>query len=94
MAQLMLSVMGALAEFERAFIRDRQREGIALATQRRVVTVDQVRELQPRAQAGGAKTRLAKAFGISRETVYHTCDLAHEFSGHRVSSPESDGHCR
>ncbi len=34
MAHLMLSVMGAFAEFERALLRERQREGIALAKQR------------------------------------------------------------
>lgn len=35
MANLMLlSVMGAFAEFERALMRERQREGIALARQR------------------------------------------------------------
>ena len=34
MANLMLSVMGAFAEFERALIRERQREGIAVARQR------------------------------------------------------------
>ena len=34
MANLMLSVMGAFAEFKRALIRERQREGIALAKQR------------------------------------------------------------
>jgi DNA invertase Pin-like site-specific DNA recombinase len=34
MANLMLSVMGGLAEFERSLIKDRQREGIALAKQR------------------------------------------------------------
>ena len=33
-ATLMLSVMGAFAEFERALIKERQREGIALAKQR------------------------------------------------------------
>ena len=31
MANLMLSVMGAFAEFERALIKERQREGIAIA---------------------------------------------------------------
>jgi len=36
MANLMLSVMGAFAEFERALIRERQREGIVLAKQRGV----------------------------------------------------------
>ncbi|MDQ0871072.1 hypothetical protein QFZ70_003545 [Arthrobacter sp. V1I9] len=35
-ANLMLSVMGALAELERALIRERQREGISLAQQRGV----------------------------------------------------------
>lgn len=34
MASLMLSVMGAFAEFERALIHERQQEGIALAKQR------------------------------------------------------------
>ena len=34
MANLMLSVMGAFAEFERSLLRDRQREGVALAKQR------------------------------------------------------------
>jgi DNA invertase Pin-like site-specific DNA recombinase len=34
MADLMLSVMGAFAEFERSLIRERQKEGIVLARQR------------------------------------------------------------
>ena len=77
MAQLLLSVMGAFAEFERALICERQREGIALARQRgayqgrkRSLTPAQVAELTRRAAAGEAKTALATAFGISRETVY------------------------
>ena len=36
MSQLLLSVMGAFAEFERALIRERQREGIALAKKKGV----------------------------------------------------------
>ena len=77
MAQLLLSVMGAFAEFERALIRERQREGIALAKQRGVyqgrkqaLKRDQVRELQGRAQTGESKTKLARGFGISRDMVY------------------------
>lgn len=34
MANLLLSVMGAFAQFERALIGERQREGIALAKRR------------------------------------------------------------
>ena len=37
-APVLLSVMGDFAECERALIRERQREGIALAKQRGVVT--------------------------------------------------------
>ncbi len=77
MAQLMLSVMGAFAEFERALIRERQREGIALAKQRGVyrgrqksLRPEQVADLWARAQAGEKKAQLARLFGISRETVY------------------------
>lgn len=83
MAQLMLSVMGAFAEFERALIRERQREGIALAKKRGVykgrkkaLTAEQVQDVVKRAKAGESKTHLASAFGISRETVYHYLRLA------------------
>lgn len=77
MANLMLSVMGAFAEFERALIRERQREGIALAKQRgayrgrkKSLLPEQIAELRQRAVAGEQKTALAREFGISRETVY------------------------
>ena len=77
MANLMLSVMGAFAEFERALIRERQREGIALAKQRgayrgrkKALAPEQVAQLRRRAAAGEKKAQLAREFGISRETVY------------------------
>ena len=77
MANLLLSVMGAFAEFERELIRERQREGIAIAKQRgaykgrkKALSLDQVRELKGKAAAGENKTSLAKQFGISRETLY------------------------
>jgi len=77
MAQLMLSVMGAFAEFERALLRERQREGIVLAKQRgayrgrkKSLAPDQVAALRARAEAGAKKAPLAREFGISRETLY------------------------
>ncbi|WP_075790976.1 recombinase family protein [Massilia putida] len=77
MANLMLSVMGAFAEFERALIRERQREGIALAKQRgayrgrkKSLSSERVTELRARAGAGEQKAALAREFGISRETLY------------------------
>jgi DNA invertase Pin-like site-specific DNA recombinase len=77
MANLMLSVMGAFAEFERALIRERQREGIELAKQRgtyrgrkRSLDQGQIAEMKRRIEAGEAKAKVTRDFGISRETVY------------------------
>ncbi|MFF5794646.1 recombinase family protein [Paeniglutamicibacter sp. NPDC012692] len=77
MANLMLSVMGAFAEFERSLIKERQREGIALAKTRgvykgrtRALDPEKVSELVARAAAGIPKAQLARDYGLSRETVY------------------------
>ncbi len=77
MATLLLSVMGAFAEFERSLIRERQREGLALARQRgayrgrsRALNAEQVVQLRERAADGATKATLAREFGVSRETIY------------------------
>lgn len=79
MSKLMLSMMGAFAEFERALIRERQREGIALAKERGAfkgrkptLNAEKVAELVAKDKANGHKGRagLARDFGISRETLY------------------------
>jgi DNA invertase Pin-like site-specific DNA recombinase len=77
LANLMLSVMGAFAEFERALIKERQREGITLAKQRGVyrgrkksLSPQQINELKQAVAAGQKKAPLAKQWGISRETLY------------------------
>ena len=77
MAQLMLSVMGAFAEFERALIRERQREGIALAKQRgvykgrkRTLSPEQIDEIRSMLAQGLTKAAVARHFNISRETLY------------------------
>jgi len=77
MANLMLSIMGAFAEFERALLRERQREGIALAKQlgayrgrKKALSPEQVAELRRRVATGEQKAKLAREFGISRETLY------------------------
>lgn len=76
-ATLQLQMMGAFAQFERAMILERQREGIALAKQagkykgrRRALTAEQAGEARRKASAGASKTALAEEYGISRETLY------------------------
>ncbi|MBR0560507.1 recombinase family protein [Neokomagataea anthophila] len=75
--KLMLSVMGAFAEFERSLIRERQREGIALAKKRgayrgrkRVLSHEQVADILQRISDGETKAAIAREYGISRETLY------------------------
>jgi DNA invertase Pin-like site-specific DNA recombinase len=77
MANLLLSMLGAVAEFERALILERQREGIALAKgagkykgRKPTLSADSIMEICQRSAAGEKKTALAREFGVSRETIY------------------------
>lgn len=62
---------------ERALLRERQREGIALARRqgkyrggKKALNAEQVQQLRQRVQAGEPKAALARELGISRETLY------------------------
>ncbi len=84
MAQLLLNVMGSFAEFERALIRERQREGIALAKargrykgRRRALAPDQVAALAARLDAGATKAAMARELGLSRSTIHRYLRLRH-----------------
>lgn len=77
MNKLMLQMMGAFAEFERALIKERQREGIAKAKElgkqigrKKVLSDNQIKEIKDRISAGESKSALAKEFGIARQTLY------------------------
>ncbi|WP_414653612.1 MULTISPECIES: recombinase family protein [Idiomarina] len=89
MQKLMLSIMGSVAEFERAIILERQREGIALAKERgaykgRKPSVDREKVLELHRE-GVAKAQIAKRLGIGRATVYRILDEQAN-SGAEVSS--------
>jgi DNA invertase Pin-like site-specific DNA recombinase len=77
LSKLMFNMLGSFAEFERSLIRERQREGIALAKKAGVyrgrkpsLTAEQASDLRKRVAAGERKAGLAREFGISRETLY------------------------
>jgi DNA invertase Pin-like site-specific DNA recombinase len=61
-----------LHPFERALIHERQREGIALAKQRGAYKGRKkaVMQLRTRITAGISKAKVAREFGISRQTLY------------------------
>ena len=77
MQDLLFHVLASFAQFERAMIRERQREGIAAAKRegrklgrKKALTPEQERELCASATAGAKKKELAVRYGVSRPTVY------------------------
>lgn len=77
-SMLMLQIMGAVAQFERALILERQREGIAIAKAKggvykgRKPSLDAsgVAELQALVAQGIPKAQIAAKLRISRTTLY------------------------
>lgn len=77
MSNLLLSMLGAVAQFERDLLRERQREGIALAKQRGAyrgrkprLTLAQAREIERRIAAGERPTALMREYQIVKTTLY------------------------
>lgn len=76
MSRLILSMMGAFAEFERALIRERQREGQAAAKARGERTgrppklsPEEIAEIRRLAGEGVPKAELGRRFLVNRSTI-------------------------
>jgi DNA invertase Pin-like site-specific DNA recombinase len=82
MSKLLLNVMGAMAEFERELIKERQREGIAIAVAKgdvykgrvKSLKAAQVEELKAQVASGIPKATVARNLGISRKSLYNYLD--------------------
>lgn len=77
MSELMLTMLGAVATFERSMIKERQLEGVAIAKKAgkykgRKPSLDAatVAEIKEKAALGIPKTVLAREYGVSRQTLY------------------------
>jgi len=87
--RLMLTVLGAVAEFERALMLERQREGIAKAKRegkykgRKPTARAKAADVQQLREAGMTPTVIAAKLGISRASVYRI------MVGGGVSGPDS-----
>lgn len=76
--QLQLQIIGAVAEFERALIRERQREGIQKAKEEgkykrpkvKALAPDQIESIRQRKEAGESVASLAREYRVSRQTLY------------------------
>lgn len=76
-SQLMLTMLGAWAEFDYALIKERQREGIALAKARGaykgrkpMINDEKLSQIKQLLDQGETKAGVARQFNISRETLY------------------------
>jgi DNA invertase Pin-like site-specific DNA recombinase len=78
MAKLQLQILGAVSEFERSIIRERQSEGIAIAKAKGIykgrkakMTPEQyLGKINELIEKGMTKAAVARELGISRETLY------------------------
>ena len=77
MDNLTLAMLGAFAEFDCALIRERQKEGIAIARQsnnykgrKPVFTNEQQAEIKQMVANRYKVTEIAKKFNVSRATIY------------------------
>lgn len=77
MSTLLLSVIGSFAEFERALIKERQAEGIALAKKagkykgrKKALNEDQLIEIKSLLQLKVPKAEIARRFNVARKTLY------------------------
>ena len=77
MNNLLLNMLGAVAEFERSLIKERQREGIAIAKakgkykgRKPSLTPEQVKEVRTLKQAGETIAEIARRYNVSRPSIY------------------------
>lgn len=74
--EFMLTILAAVAQLERATIRERQAEGIALAKKKGTydrapkLTPEQIADARQRISEGVPKAKVARDMGVSRQTLY------------------------
>jgi len=87
--RLLFNVLGMVAEFKADFIRDRTREGMAIAKaagklrgRKPKLTASQAKHLVQLHRSGAHTTsEIAELFGIARSTVYRAIQRAADFGG-------------
>lgn len=77
--ELQLHIIAAVAQFERALILERQREGIAIAKRtgkynnvgrKPVLSPEQIEAVRSKLKNGARVSDVAKEYGVSRQTIY------------------------
>ncbi|WP_336853836.1 recombinase family protein [Sinomonas albida] len=80
-AEFQLSVLGAVAQLERAIIKERQSDGIRAAKERGVykgrakaLKPEQLEEARQKLADGDTKAAVARYFGVDRSTLYRSLE--------------------
>jgi DNA invertase Pin-like site-specific DNA recombinase len=88
MNELMLTMLGAFAQFERSIMLERQREGIAIAKakgkykgRKSSLTNEQMQEMKVDFNNGMKKTEIAEKYGVTRSYVYQLVKKNHHGLG-------------
>ena len=85
--EFMLTILAAVAQLERATIRERQAEGIALAKKKGIydrspkLGAEQVSVARQRVSEGVPKAKVARDLGISRQTLYAALSGSGKYAG-------------
>ena len=76
-SRLILSIMGSVAEFERALLKERQAEGIEIAKKagkysgrKKSLSPDQLTDIMERVSRNESKSQIARDYNITRVTLY------------------------
>ncbi|PRZ18698.1 recombinase family protein [Nesterenkonia sandarakina] len=91
--RLVLSIFGAIAEFQRKVIREQQAEGIAVAKRTGkyakpgALSVEQVAQAEALVSQGIPKAEVARRLGVGRETLRTALNRA----GAYASMPKAEG---
>jgi DNA invertase Pin-like site-specific DNA recombinase len=99
-SMLLFGILGSFAQFERSLIRERQKEGIAIAKAKGVykgrkpkMTDEQVNKMRDMVLNGVSKSEVARRFNINRDTVYsylHTASHHNDSAGFSINQSESN----
>lgn len=86
--EFMLTILAAVAQLERATIRERQAEGIALAKKKGVydrspkLDAEQISVARQRVSEGVPKAKVARDLRVSRQTLYSALSGSGRYAAH------------
>ncbi len=78
---LYLNIIGAVAQFERALINERIREGVAIAKmknayknvgRKKALSPEQITEIKAKKEQGVPVAKMARDYKVSRQTIYES----------------------